>query len=186
MDNSAKQTTINNSQLTHSTSSGQTVDASTLPSEDKHVQNGISRPVPNRGGIPVMPVTAVPSPVSSPTGKEHEPGSIPFPDASKMTGPEIVEEEGKIEKELEALVEKTPDMEKPKIPEEAKKSGLDHAKADTPMPPVVVGVKPLPMSYDEAEFTRKKNKWKDSVAWFAAVVMYHWKKLGISNKKKEE
>jgi hypothetical protein len=142
------------------------------------------KPIPNRGGIPVAPVVTPPTPVSSPSGKEHEPA--PFPDVSKMTGPEVVEEEGKIERELEALVEKTPDLEKPKIPEEAKKAGLEHAKADTPMPPVVSGVKPLPMSYDEAEFTRKKYKWKDSVAWFAAVVMYHWKKLGISNKKKEE
>lgn len=142
-------------------------------------------PVPNRGGIPVAPV-APPAPVSTPVSKEHEPVPAPFPDASKMTGPEVVEEEGKIEKELEALVENTPDAEKPKIPEEAKKAGLEHAKADTPMPPIVSGVKPLPMSYDEAEFTRKKYKWKDSVAWFAAVIMYHWKKLGIQNKTKEK
>lgn len=163
------------------------MDNSTNPKQDAPTQDAVNRPIPNRGGIPVTPVVAAPSLVSSPSSKEHEPAaSAPFPDVSKMTGPEVVEEEGKIEKELEALVEKTPDLEKPKIPEEAKKAGLEHAKADTPMPPVVSGVKPLPMSYDEAEFTRKKYKWKDSVAWFAAVVMYHWKKLGISNKKKEE
>lgn len=136
-------------------------------------------PIPNRGGIPVAPVAPPPTPISASVSKEHEPVPVPFPDVSKMTGPEVVEEEGKIEKELEALVEKTPDLEKPKIPEEAKKAGLEHAKADTPMPPIVSGVKPLPMSYDEAEFTRKKYKWKDSVAWFAAVIMYHWKKLRL-------
>ncbi len=123
--------------------------------------------------------------VSSTKNREHEPSSAPAPDIVKMTDSEIIQEEKVVEKEIEAMVEKTPDSEKPKLSSEVKAAGVEHAKEDTPMPPLPTGVKPLPMSYDEAQSIRKKYKLilKDSVAWLSTLIMYHWKKIGFKNKE---
>jgi hypothetical protein len=119
-------------------------------------------------------------PSSAPAGKEHEPVPSPFPDVSKMSETQIIEEEKVLEKELESIVEKSPDVEKPQIPEEAKQAGLTHAKESTPMPVVSSSNIVLPMTYEEAKLTRKKYKWRDSVSWFTALIMYHWKKMNIT------
>ncbi|HSW87676.1 MAG TPA: hypothetical protein VLG12_00765 [Candidatus Saccharimonadales bacterium] len=116
-------------------------------------------------------------PISSPKSKEHEPSLTPAPDVVKMTPSEIIKEEKVVEKEIEMLVEKSPDTEKPKIPQVVKNAGVEHAKADIPMPAIQNGKSALPMSYEEAEFTRKKYKWKDSLAWLSDLIVYHWKKL---------
>jgi hypothetical protein len=161
--------------------------------------------VTNRGGIPVeRPVVrsgsetggsransstssqpSSPQAPSSPVGKEQEPAGAPFPDVSKMTEAEVKKEELEVERELESFIEKGSDLEKPKIDEEAKKAGLEHAGEDTKMPPVQVGAGVLPMSNEEAELTRKRYKWKDSISWLATLIAYHWKKLSYSDKKKE-
>lgn len=174
---------------------------------DNNAQQATSSamPVPNRGGIPVTSVAAprpaethpiekvviqdatpqpvIPQPITGSRNKEAEPAPKPFPDAVKMSESEIQKEEIEIAGEIEAMVEASPDSEKPKIPEDVKAAGVEHAKEDTPMPPIQIGVKPLPMSFDEAEFTRKKYKWKDSISWLSDLIIYHWKKLTV---KKEE
>ncbi len=132
---------------------------------------------------------AAPQPVSSPRSKEQEPVPAPLPDVAKMSEAEIVEEEKVVEKELESMIEKSPDHEKPDIPKEAQEAGLTHSGADIPHPTAPSGAVTLPMSYDEAEFTRKKYKWRSSVAWFASLIMYHWKKIKAATpgvKKKED
>ncbi len=133
---------------------------------------------------------AAPQPVSSPRSKEQEPVPAPLPDVAKMTDAEIVEEEKVVEKELEALVEKSPDTEKPDIPKEVKDAGVEHAKEDTPMPALSSGAVPLPMSYKEAEQVRNKNKykwyfWRKSLTWFASLIIYHWKKINFKSKKED-
>jgi hypothetical protein len=124
-----------------------------------------------------------PMPSSAPAGKEREPVSAPFPDVSKMSETQIIEEEKVLEKELESIVEKSPDVEKPQIPDEAKQAGLTHAKESTPMPVVSSGNIVLPMTYEEAKLTRKKYRWRDSISWFTALVMYHWKKINLTKEK---
>ncbi|HUQ84748.1 MAG TPA: hypothetical protein VM077_00345 [Candidatus Limnocylindrales bacterium] len=126
---------------------------------------------------------SIPQPVSAPRSKEQEPVSAPLPDVAKMSEAEIVEEEKVVEKELESFVEKSPDAEKPDIPKDVQQAGVTHVGEDVPVHPTTSGFVSLPMSYDEAEFTRKKYKWKSSVAWLAAVVMYHWKKIKITSKE---
>ncbi|HSW48511.1 MAG TPA: hypothetical protein VLG67_05530, partial [Candidatus Saccharimonadales bacterium] len=126
---------------------------------------------------------SIPPPVSSPKSKEHEPSLSPAPDVVMMTPSEIIKEEKVVEKEIEMLVEKSPDTEKPKIPQVVKNVGVEHAKADIPMPAIQSGKSVLPMSYEEAEFTRKKYKWKDSLAWLSDLIVYHWKKLRTKSSK---
>jgi hypothetical protein len=135
----------------------------------------VNLPEPDKSQLTNSPV-----PSSAPTGKEHEPVSAPFPDVSKMSETQIIEEEKVLEKELNSIVEKSPDLEKPKIPEEAKQAGLTHAKENTPMPVVSSGNIILPMTYEEAKLTRKKYRWRDSVSWFTTLIMYHWKKMNLT------
>lgn len=124
-------------------------------------------------------------PASSPKSKEHEPAPAPFPDLVKMSETELRQEEVEVEKELEGLIEKSPDNEKPKISEEARRAGLEHALQDIPMPAVPTSDPALPLSYEDAVWTKKKYKWKDSIAWLSALVIYHLKKIGFIEKDKK-
>ena len=114
------------------------------------------------------------SPVSAPN-REHEPA--PFPDVSKMTEAEIQKEEKEVEKELEAIVEKSPKDQSPKVDEELKRIGVELTDEARVEPTFSVGEQALPMSFAQARATRQKYKWRNSISWLAALVMYHWKKL---------
>ena len=181
-----------------------------------NIHKPVVQTVTNRGGIPVEPVqaqvsppttmpTSVPvadnpmpptpipqappmSPVGGPKGKEHEPMPAPFPDVVKMNENEIRNEEKEVSAELETFIEKSPNSEKPKIPDEALEAGMEHSGEDKDMPPLQTGPGALPMSYEEAQFISKKNRfhWKNSVAWFARIIQYHWKKINFNNKKSKE
>ncbi len=142
--------------------------------------------VPNRGGIPIAPVSrpVVPAqPESSPARKEQGPAT-----SAATSTPDIQttdeEEIRKDEKEIEAMLEKSPDTEKPKIPEEVKAAGVEHAKEDTPMPELPTDKKGMPMDFDKALITRKTYKWMDSIAWLATLVMYQIKKMNFKPKDK--
>lgn len=188
MDNSAKQST-NDQAVTQSKPV-----ASPAQNAVKQMQQSPASPmggstVINRGGIKVeVPannekVQVSAAPVSAPAHKESEPAPPPLPDVAKMTEVEAKEEEIEVEKELESWIEKLPQAEKPKISEEAKQAGLTHAKEDTPMPPSPTGNIVLPMSYEEAKLVRRKNRWRNSISWFATLVMYHWKRLRFNESK---
>jgi hypothetical protein len=134
--------------------------------------------------IPVQTPPA-PQPAGGPRSKEQEPTPQPFPDVTKMSEADIKKEEVEVEKELESWIEKLPHEEKPQIPEEAKKLGLEHAKEDTPMPTSPTGVVALPMTYEQAEDIRKKTRfqlyyWRKSITWLASLIMYHWKRIKIT------
>jgi hypothetical protein len=175
---------------------------------DNNAQKPGAQFTTNRGGIPVEPMStqpvqkqATPQPMSetsaqapapapqqiSSKGKEHEPAKTPFPDVVKMNEAEIKNEEREVERELEAIIEQSPQDEKPKIPAEAAEAGLEPSDEDRDLPPVLMGPTGLPMTYDEAAFIRKRNRfhWKNSIAWLASIIMYHWKKLNMVAKKRE-
>lgn len=132
-------------------------------------------------------VASQPGPTGAHTGKEQEPGAPtpPLPDVAKMSETEIQKEEVEVEKEIEALIKTSPEPDKPNIPEDAKKAGLEHAGEDTPMSVSSAGNIVLPMTFEDAMLTRKKYKWKDSIAWFAALIIYHWKRMHFKTKEKE-
>lgn len=142
---------------------------------------------PGLGGRQMQAPTATPpvQAVGGPANREHEPASAPQPDVVKMTEPEIIREEEKVERELETIIEKTPDTEKPEIPKEVQNAGVTLAKEAIPMPAGPTGSVVLPMTYQEAELTNKNYKWKDSVSWLASLIMYHWKKLGFKPSTKK-
>jgi len=137
----------------------------------------------NRGGIIVNPTP--PQPVSAPSSKEQEPARS-MPDVVKMTEAEIVHEEEMMSNEIKEIVSESPDVDKPAIPQEVKEVGVEPAKTDSPMPTSPSGKVVLPMTYTEAELTRKKYRWKDSIAWFATLLVYHWKRINLKSQKKEE
>ncbi len=156
------------------------------PDTDTDQKTLPDRSAPRQVQAPVASPVVHP-PVGAPANKEHEPGTPHSKlDVDKMSESEIVEEEKVVEKELEALVEKSPDTEKPEIPKEVQAAGVTHAKENTPMPQIASGTKSLPMSFQDALATQKKYKWRNSITWFASLVMYHWKKIGLTNSSKSE
>lgn len=140
--------------------------------------------VPNRGGIPITP--AAPQQGESSSNKEHEPGTHSKLDVDKMSEEQVLNEEKAVERELEKIVAESPDTEKPNIPEEVKKIGVDLAREEKPVPVTPIGAIKFPMTYDEAKLFSKKSKITSSITWLAAIVMYHIKKLSLKNKAKEE
>lgn len=155
-----------------------------LVSDPQKVMNANTPSAPNPAPNPVSNLQHV----GGPKGKEHEPMPAPFPDVVKMNEKEIRNEEFEVERELESLIEKSPSSEKPKIPPAAEQAGMEHSGEDQDMPPINSGYAALPMSYDEAEFIKKKNKyhWKNSIAWLATIIMYHWKRINMSSKNNKE
>lgn len=144
-------------------------------SQDESVPTTTS-PAAQQDEKPQEPQTA-PQPVSSPRSKEQEPVPAPLPDVAKMTEAEIIDEEKEVEKELEAIIEKSPNTEKPDIPKEAQDAGVTHSGADIPHPAAPSGSVVLPMTFEEAKTKYDKYKWRNSVSWFAGLIVYHWKKL---------
>lgn len=117
-------------------------------------------------------------PVSGgPAGKEREPVYAPLPDVAKLSDKEIVEEEKVVEAELESMVEKSPAEKKPDIPQEVKDAGVTATDDDAVMSNLVAGAVVPPMSLDEAKFTRKRHKWRESISWLSELIIYHWKKM---------
>ena len=143
--------------------------------------------VPNSTAVSTQTVTT-PEPAGvqqtgSPKNREHEPAKAAFPDVVKMSETEVKKVEGEVEKEIEAMFEHGKDKEKPDLSPDIKAIGVELAGEDIPMPSYPSGVQPLPMTIDEAEVTRKKYKWKDSISWLSDLIIYHWKKIRIKSKK---
>jgi len=181
-----------------STQGADSASAASSTLEDKATATSLQQPVivPNRGGIPIISPSITTAPiqqqVSSSNNREQESAPVPFPDAAKMTASEVLSTEKDIEGEIEALeakdvvIEESPDTEKPKISPEVKALGVKHAKEDTPMPTEPSGKIILPMTAEEALLTRKKSKWKDSVAWFATLIIFVGKKLAFKTTDKNQ
>ena len=83
-----------------------------------------------------------------------------------------------IEKSVEAIVEKAPDTEKPKIPDAVKAVGVTHSGPGVPIDENVFHVKSLPMTFEEAVAQEKQHpKMNDSKHWLAELVLYVWRKI---------
>lgn len=87
----------------------------------------------------------------------------------------------KIMPELENIVEKGSDAREPKI---EKNTPVKLAKESTPVITAPTGNIGLPMTYQEALQKEKKSAFWDSLHWFAAQIVYQWRKCDLNNIKK--
>lgn len=81
--------------------------------------------------------------------------------------------------EVEKVVERVEDQERPSIPKEVQDAGVTHSG-----PGIIVveqqnnfGVSQMPVSYAQAAAQYKKTKLHDSRHWFLLMMMYIWRKL---------
>lgn len=89
-----------------------------------------------------------------------------------------------IEKSVENVIEKSPDVEKPDIPQEVKAVGVTHSGPGIPVSENTFAVKTLPMTYQQAAIIDKQTSLKESRHWLSELVMYVWRKLDPTIAKK--
>lgn len=115
-------------------------------------------------------------------GKEHEPGTAVKPESvDRASSPQmeikpVAHSEITPPRELENTAEKGPDAKEPKIEEELRHAGVKLAKESTPLITTPTGKIQLPLNYSQAVQKKKKTSFFDSVHWYAALIMYLWKK----------
>ncbi len=116
--------------------------------------------------------------------KEHGPISQAKSEFTKPVEaqPEITPStpEIKIPQELEKTIEKSPAAKEPKID---KNTPMKLAKESTPVITSPSGIISLPMTYKEALQKEKKSAFWDSVHWFAAQIIYQWRKNALNKIK---
>lgn len=89
--------------------------------------------------------------------------------------------EVRVEQSVEHVVEKSPDTEKPTIPDAVKAIGVTHSGPGVPVDENIFNVKTLPMTYEQAVIEEKQHpKLNDSKHWLAELVKYVWRKLDPS------
>lgn len=89
--------------------------------------------------------------------------------------------EVKVEQSVEHVVEKSPDTEKPTIPDAVKAIGVTHSGPGVPVDENIFNVKTLPMTYEQAVIEEKQHpKLNDSKHWLAELVKYVWRKIDPS------
>jgi hypothetical protein len=80
--------------------------------------------------------------------------------------------------EVEKIVEKSADQEKPTIPQVVQDAGVTHSG-----PGVIdvqqndFGIKKLPVTYQQAAVEEKKTRMHDSKHWLMGMIMYIWRKV---------
>ncbi len=83
--------------------------------------------------------------------------------------------------EVEKVIEKSSDQEKPEIPKVLQDAGVTHSGPGIPVDVDVkqnsFGVKKLPITYQQAAVEEKVTKLHDSKHWLMGTVMYIWRKL---------
>jgi hypothetical protein len=90
--------------------------------------------------------------------------------------------------ELEGIVEKSPDQEKPDLPKVVQDAGVTHSG-----PGVIsvsqnnFGVTKMPAkTFQQAVEEEKKTPLHDSKHWFSALLMYIWRKINPKAREKSE
>jgi hypothetical protein len=132
---------------------------------------------------PGQPVSRIMEPSSVSVNIEHSPVSN---DKIIEHQPEFIKEsvgEVSIPAELEHIVELTQDYEKPIVPREAQEAGVTVSQAYAPVPTTPTNNNLFPMTYEEAILKKKTSKMGEAIKWFAAEVMYQWKKLNPNTGK---
>jgi hypothetical protein len=87
--------------------------------------------------------------------------------------------------EVKEIVEKSPDQEKPDLPQIVQDAGMKHSDPGVTHSGLGVidveenqfGVKKLPITYHQAAVEEKVTKLHDSKHWLMGTVMYIWRKL---------
>lgn len=83
-----------------------------------------------------------------------------------------------IEQSIEHVVEKSPDVDKPKLSEAVKAVGVTHSGPGIPLDENAFQVKTLPMTFEQALAEEKSHpKLDDSKHWLAELVLYVWRKI---------
>lgn len=91
----------------------------------------------------------------------------------KPSTPEVT-----VEQSVEHVVEKSLDMDKPKLPAEVKAVGVTHSGPGVPVDTNNFNVKSMPMTYEQAIIEEKQHpKLNDSKHWLAELIVYVWRKL---------
>ncbi len=91
-----------------------------------------------------------------------------------------------VEKSVENIVEKTPELDQPKISEVVKAAGVTHSGPGVPIDENAFNVKVLPMTYEQALNEEKTHpKLNDSKHWLAELVLYVWRKLDPTHGRKK-
>jgi len=128
--------------------------------------------------LPANQQQPIVQPPSVTVGKEYAPIHVastveqqPTP-VMQLSSPELA-----IPKELANFVESAPNTENLVIPDSLQKLGITQAPATTLAPNAVAVPTQLPMSYAQAYLTQHHEKIKNSIKWFAAVVVRELRKL---------
>jgi hypothetical protein len=82
-----------------------------------------------------------------------------------------------VEKSVENIVEKAPDLEKPELPQVVKDAGVTLSGPGIPVDENSFAVKKMPMTFEQAEAIEKTTKIKESKHWLAELIIYMWRKL---------
>lgn len=91
----------------------------------------------------------------------------------KHSTPEI-----SVEKSVEHVVEKSPDTDKPTIPDAVKAVGVTHSGPGVVVDENAFNIHAMPMTYEEAVVQEKQHpKLNDSKHWMAELVEYVWRKI---------
>lgn len=90
--------------------------------------------------------------------------------------PSVPEFEGS--PEVEKIVEKTADQEKPVISQEVKKAGVTHSGPGViDFTQAAIAAPKLPVDYTEAFEEEKQTKLHDSKHWLMGMIVYLWRKV---------
>jgi hypothetical protein len=103
--------------------------------------------------------------------------------------------EPKIEASVEHVIEKSADVEKPVLSESVKQAGVTHSgpgiipdKIKVEVGDNNLGIKTLPITYEQAALEEKQTEFKSSKHWLMGIYEYVWRKinpaLGTKEKKK--
>ena len=86
--------------------------------------------------------------------------------------PEVV-----VPKEIGHLVQKAPITNNPFLPPELQNMGVRHTIPQVVVPQNTLGIKELPLPYEEAIAKEKAFRPQDAGKWLAAKVHYYWRKI---------
>jgi len=142
---------------------------------DKPVQEqGVTQPSDQTIASPVQQASSQQVSVTS-GGKEGAPmvtAPVVPQETVSASLPEVV-----IPQEVQPIVEKSPETDKPEVDNAAEQAGVSLAKESAPIPASATASIKLPMTYEEAILKKKNSKFRQSIKWLAAVIEYQWKKL---------
>lgn len=162
--------------------------------------NKLQQPVPVQAGTMSQQSAPTPQPISV----HPEQGPVQTATPSESTEDEIVQPaqqevsvkpvqqtaevdaiemkpstpEVSVEQSVEQVIEKSPDMDRPKLSNDLKAIGVTHSGPGVPVDTNNWNVKSLPMTFEQAVAEEKQHpRLNDSKHWLAELVLYVWRKI---------